>query len=85
MNNDALAQAEREHCSLTQGYPNAEYLTALNVIDTKLTALGIIKSKRVDVDWLLESETVSQYNKIVVNPNCELEPEEFELLRRVLG
>lgn len=52
-----------------------------NSCNKKLKALEIIKAKRVNVEWLLETENVEEYNEsLYVN----LTQEEYELLKKVL-
>ena len=47
----------------------------------KLKAFEIIKDKRVNADWLLETENVEEYNESLYN---DLTQEEFDLLKEVL-
>lgn len=49
--------------------------------ENKLKALEIIKEKRVNVDWLLETDNVEEYNESLY---VELTKEEYDLLKEVL-
>ena len=47
----------------------------------KLKALEIIKEKRVNVEWLLETESVEEYNESLY---IDLTQEEYDLLKEIL-
>ena len=51
------------------------------VIENALKALEIMKKKRVNVDWLLETENVEEYNESLYD---DLTREEYGLLKEVL-
>lgn len=56
----------------------------LNVVKDKLKALEIIKEKRVDVDRLLRSKDLGEYNFSNAYVYQDLTQDEYDLLREVL-
>ena len=62
---------------------NEDYIALYRGIPVydSLKALEIIKNKRVNVDWLLETEDVEEYNESLY---YELTVGEYDLLKEVL-
>ena len=54
---------------------------SLTEVEKSLKVLKIIKEKRVNVEWLLETENVEEYNESLYN---NLTQEEYDLLKEVL-
>ena len=57
------------------------YLT--NIIESELKALEIIKTKYVDIGWLIKSKNCSKYN-LGVGESQALKKTEYDLLKEVL-
>lgn len=57
------------------------YLT--NIIESELKALEIIKTKYVDIGWLIKSKNCSKYN-LGIGESQALKKTEYDLLKEVL-
>ena len=53
------------------------------IIEKELKALEIIKTKYVDIGWLIRSQNYSKYN-LGVGSSQALKKEEYDLLKEVL-
>ena len=73
----------QENTSLKNYFENEKlyFKEDLDIIETALKALDIIKKKRVNVEWLLETENVEEYNESLYN---NLTNDEYDLLKEVL-
>lgn len=79
----ALKELEylKEVKNMDDFYKKNNAIIDYELIGKKLKAFEIIKNKKVNVEWLLESENVEEYNESLY---IDLAQEEYDLLIEVL-
>ena len=66
---------------IAEGYKDFESVKIYDELELREIALEILKSKKVNIKWLLNSNSYEQYNKWYDIPLTE---EEYKLLRKVM-
>ena len=76
-----IGQAIYEHCENTKGFPNQDYIVALEKLKR---VIEIIKKKEPSIMRLRLTESGEHYNKIMPTRK-HLTQEEYDLLKEVLS
>ena len=84
---EALERAKYEHSRLTNGFPDIEYLKELDIIETALKALEIIKESlqlKMSVDEDIGCLYVPLHNKDICVVGYVEGKDKIDLLKEVL-